>query len=97
MKDKTVHVKFKVRKQARQNGLSQAATASHQIAINQKHREIHQNPCGQHEDDSVKAQDVKKPQVVDSCVSQHLEQEEIMQLKICKNGSSQMRFMNTQD
>lgn len=90
-----VHVKFKVRKQARQNRLPQAATASHQIAINQKHREIHQNPCGQHEDDSIKAQDVKKPQVVDSCVSQDLEKEETMKLKISKSGSSQMRFMNT--
>lgn len=61
--------------------------ASHQIAVDQEHGEIHQNPRGQHEDDGVEAQDVEKPQVVDSGVSQHLHTEENMGLKMDRNGT----------
>lgn len=50
----------------------QTLTATHQVSIHQKHREVHQNPGGQHEDHSVKAQDVQQPQVVDPRVTQHL-------------------------
>lgn len=32
--------------------------AAHQVSIHKKHREVHQNPGGQHEDYSIKAQDV---------------------------------------
>jgi len=46
--------------------------ATHQVSVHKKHREVHQNPCGYHEDHSVKAQDVEQPQVVDPGVTQHL-------------------------
>lgn len=59
---------------------------SHQIAVDQEHREIHQNPRGQHEDDGIEAQDVEKPQVVDSGVSQYLGREDIMGLTTDRNG-----------
>lgn len=65
----------------------QLLAASHQIAVDQEHGEIHQNPRGQHEDDGVEAQDIEKPQVVDSCVSQHLDTEEKMQIKKDRNGT----------
>lgn len=45
---------------------------AYQVSIYEEHREIHQNPSREHEDDGVKAQDVEQPQVVDPCVSQHL-------------------------
>lgn len=49
--------------------LSRAVTATHQVSINKKHREINQNPGGQHENNSIEAQDVEKPQVVNPCVT----------------------------
>lgn len=61
--------------------------ASHQIAIDQEHGKIHQNPCGQHEENGVEAQDVEKPQVVDSRVSQHLDMEKNNFTKIRRNGT----------
>lgn len=64
--------------------------ASHQIAVDQEHGEIHQNPRGQHEDNGVEAQDVKEPQVVDSGVSQHLDTEEDMGLKMDRNETKQL-------
>ena len=51
---------------------SGAVTATHHFSVNKKHREIHQNPGGQHEDHGIKAQDVEEPQVVYPCVAQHL-------------------------
>lgn len=48
------------------------ATDAHQVSIYKKHRQIHQNPSREHEDNSVKAQDIEQPQVVDPCVPQHL-------------------------
>lgn len=70
-------------------GIKQAAhgsaALSHQIAVDQEHGEIHQNPRRQHEDNGVEAQDVEKPQVVDSCVSQHLHTEDKMGLKTDRN------------
>lgn len=46
-----------------------AAPSTHQVSVNKKHREINQNPGGQHEDNSVKAQDVEQPQVVNPCIT----------------------------
>lgn len=45
---------------------------THQIPTDKKHREVHQNPGGQHEEHGVKAQDVQKPQVMHAGVTQHL-------------------------
>ena len=49
-----------------------SVNAAHQVSIHKEHREVHQNPGGQHEDDSIEAQDVEQPQVVDPCVAQNL-------------------------
>lgn len=68
-------------------GRARPFAVSHQIAVDQEHGEIHQYPRGQHEDNGVEAQDVEKPQVVDSGISQHLDREEMMGLKIERNGT----------
>lgn len=52
--------------------MTDGSIGAYQVSVYKKHGEIHQNPCREHEDDGVKAQDVEQPQVVDPSVSQHL-------------------------
>lgn len=49
-----------------------AAAATDRAVVHKKHRQVRQNPGGQHEDHSIEAQDVEQPEVMDACITQHL-------------------------